>query len=385
MILCQQTGAFFTEDTRKHCGASGQCPKCGQIDSKQHRLEDCEFAQSIRDAFPSLMARWPTLPDSTKFFGLFSEPEDYRQWQKCLVDIPFPEIVRSPVREQQIVYTDGSCLFPSGEPLRVASYAAIRAQPDGSFDIVAQGLLPTGFHNAYRAEIFGLAVAVRTYMRVIVSLDRKGVVHTAQLLVEQLKHCGQVTLPHENADIWAYFVESLRGCDLNDGEMRWVKGHQDWRSGSITARVDAWFNHWADRVAGVPGHWLSRNNSMYRRLIMAHKDARTLANQVFRYHAAVALAFAGSCPPAAHGPIPPISEFCGFGDALHPGTVDIEVCHVYHQGFAASCCVGFLGFSGSPSPRVVSGVILILRGLKSFGVFCLTLCCCLLFTMGVSG
>ena len=191
LVLCQQTGAFFTEDARKHCGGSGQCPKCDQPDSKQHRLENCEFVRHVREAFPSLMTRWPTLPDSTKYFSLIPELEDYRQWQKCLMDIPFPEVVRSPVLDQQIVYTDGSCLFPRWEHLRVASYAAICARSDGSFDIVSQGLLPTGFHNAYRAEIFGLAVAVRTYTRVIVSLDCKGVVHTAQALVDQLKRCGQ--------------------------------------------------------------------------------------------------------------------------------------------------------------------------------------------------
>ncbi len=253
LVLCQQTGAFFTEDTRKHCGGSGQCPKCVQLDSKKHRLEECVFVQPIRDAFPSLMARWPTLPDSLKFFGLVSEPEDYRLWQKCLVDIPFPQILRSSVREQQFVYTDGSCLFPRWEHLRVASYAAIRANTDGAFDVISQGLLPTGFHNAYRADIFGLAVAVRTFMKVVVSLDCKGVVDTAKHLIEQ-KFVGCVTLPRENADLWAYFLESLEGCDLSECHVRWVRGRQSWTAGPLTSRVDAWFNHWADRVAA----WCAR-------------------------------------------------------------------------------------------------------------------------------
>ncbi len=104
---------------------------------------------------------------------------------------------------------------------------------------------------------------------------------------------------------------------------------------------------------------------MYRKLIKDHKDSRALANSIFRYHAAVALAFAGSSSPVAHGPLPSIPEFCGFGDALHLGTVDIEACHVYHQGFARK--------------------LLIPRGLKSFGVSFLIRCCCLLSTMGVSG
>ena len=333
LVLCQQTGAFFTEDTRKHCGGSGQCPKCEQLDSRQHRLEECVFVQPLRDAFPTLMAEWSTLPDSLKLFGLVSEPEDYRLWQKCLVDIPFPQILRSTVQEQQIVYTDGSCLFPRWEHLRVASYAAIRANTDGTFDVISQGLLPTGFHSAYRAEIFGLAVAVRTFTKVVVSLDCKGVVDTARLLIDQ-KLAGYVTLPRENADLWAYFLESLEGCALSECHVRWVRGHQSWTTGPLTSRVDAWFNHWADRIAGVPGHWLSRNVPMYRKLIKDHKDSRTLTNSLFRFHAAVALAFAGSSSPVPHGPLPPIPEFCGFGDALHLGTVDIEACHVYHQGFA---------------------------------------------------
>ena len=62
LVLCQQTGAFFTEDTRKHCGGSGQCPKCVQLDSKKHRLEECVFVQNIRDAVMPSRPLWPGGP-----------------------------------------------------------------------------------------------------------------------------------------------------------------------------------------------------------------------------------------------------------------------------------------------------------------------------------
>ena len=274
------------------------------------------------------------LSDPIRYFGLFPEPAEYRVWQRCLLDIPFPEIVRSPNQALHLVYTDGSCLFPRWEHLRVASYSAIFAKPDGSFEIIAQGLLPSGSHTAYRAEIFGMSVAFGSYTRVEVALDCKGVVDTATYLMEQLKAGKPVSLPRDNTDLWAYFLQSLQGCSIDECKVRWVKGHQSWHSGSPQQKADAWFNHWADKVAGVPAHWLSRNNPLYRRLIQAHRTLRSLASQVFRYQAAIAMAYAGSLVPVAQGPIQAVPEFLGFGEPSHPGTIEFEHCHVYHMGFA---------------------------------------------------
>lgn len=233
LVLCQQTGAFFTEDTRKHCGGTGICPKCGQQDSRKHRLEECPFCDPVRAAFPGLMAKWNTLSDPIRYFGLFPEPAEYRVWQRCLLDIPFPEIVRSPNQALHLVYTDGSCLFPRWEHLRVASYSAIFAKPDGSFEIIAQGLLPSGYHTAYRAEIFGMSVAFGTYTRVEVALDCKGVVDTATYLLEQLKSGKPVSLPRDNTDLWAYFLQSLQGCSIDECKVRLVHSKKRMRGSTI--------------------------------------------------------------------------------------------------------------------------------------------------------
>ena len=77
LVICQQTGAFFTEDTRRHCGGTGQCPKCHQPDSRNHRLEDCPQVLHVRNAFPSLLAQWGTLSEQVKYYGLIPEPPDY--------------------------------------------------------------------------------------------------------------------------------------------------------------------------------------------------------------------------------------------------------------------------------------------------------------------
>ena len=280
------------------------------------------------------MAQWDALSEQVKYYGLIPEPPDYRAWQKCLMDIPFPDVQRSSDSTLRSVYTDGSCLFPRWERLRVASFSAILAKPDGSFEVLGQGLLPTGCHTAYRAEIFGAAVAVRTFKKVVVTLDCKGVVDTCRYLQRLLIDHSRVVLPSDNTDLWAYLVEGLRGCDVASCAFRWVKGHQKWTNGNSLQRIDAWFNHWADRVASVPGHWLCRENPTFRRLILAHRRRRSLAAQVFRYHSCVAMAFASTSTSLPQGPTPVVDSLIGLGEPFSPNTVDVALCHVYHEGFA---------------------------------------------------
>lgn len=58
-------------------------------------------------------------------------------------------------------------------------------------------------------------------------------------------------LPSENTDLWAFFAEGAQCNCLQDVALRWVRGHVD-RGKCDEGKVDAWFNHWADQVAGSP-------------------------------------------------------------------------------------------------------------------------------------
>ena len=77
-----------------------------------------------------------------------------------------------------------------------------------------------------------MAVAFSSYPKVVVALDCKGVVDTATFLLEQIKWGNPVTLPRDNTDLWAYFMQCLQGCDIEECRVRWVKGHQSWLSGN---------------------------------------------------------------------------------------------------------------------------------------------------------
>lgn len=62
-------------------------------------------------------------------------------------------------------------------------------------------------------------------------------------------------------------MEGAQGTILQDVTLRWVRGRVGWRKCADGEKVDAWFNHWADKVAGSPLYWCSRHCELYRQLI----------------------------------------------------------------------------------------------------------------------
>ena len=72
------------------------------------------------------MRQWEELPEFTTAFGLFPEPEGWRDWQAWLDTFSLPHIHRCDSTDVQVFYTDGACLFPQHAAVRVASGAALR-------------------------------------------------------------------------------------------------------------------------------------------------------------------------------------------------------------------------------------------------------------------
>ena len=70
LLLNQQSGAFFTEDYRKHIpGSSTRCPLCGQADSRAHRLESCPHTDGLRQIYSSLFQSWDSLAPHENILG----------------------------------------------------------------------------------------------------------------------------------------------------------------------------------------------------------------------------------------------------------------------------------------------------------------------------
>ena len=334
MVLNQQVGSFFTEDYRHHCGGVTNCPLCGMQDSRAHRLEQCLSVAHIRQLFPDLMATWSTLPEHERYFGIFGEPASMRAWHARLDQIRWPSFVRHDSPEITMVYTDGSCLFPRWSHIRLAAYAAVVPQSDGGFVNLAHGLLPGSCHTAYRAEIMAACSAVHSFRRPIVTLDCKGVVDTGNSILRDLCQGVEPTLPSENTDLWAFFLEGARGTIFADARLRWVRGHMNWRTCVGPDKVDAWFNHWADRAANAPLFWCSRFCLPFRELIREFRALRQRATRIHLLHAKIGLHFSSVKSSSAPTEVIAVPQWYGYGVPQMCGFVDVHACGVCHLGFA---------------------------------------------------
>ena len=215
LILQQQVGAFFSGEYTKHIDAeASKCFHCGALDSRLHRLRWCPRTGPWRSLFPSLMRQWDELPEYLTAFGLVPEPDEWRRWQSTLDSLALPVIERSSCTETQVFYTDGACMYPRHQMVRVASGAALRAKADGTFEMAWCGVLPGACQSIFRAELLAVACAIGSATRPIVYTDSKSVYRVAAQIIDQLRSGVTPTLPQENKDLWAFFLTSLRGTDV---------------------------------------------------------------------------------------------------------------------------------------------------------------------------
>ena len=164
LILQQQVGAFFSGEYTKHIDAeASKCFHCGALDSRLHRLRWCPRIGPWRSLFPSLMRQWDELPEYLTAFGLVPEPDEWRRWQSTLDSLALPVIERSSCTETQVFYTDGACMYPRHQVVRVASGAALRAKADGTFEMAWCGVLPGACQSIFRAELLAVACAIGAY------------------------------------------------------------------------------------------------------------------------------------------------------------------------------------------------------------------------------
>ena len=305
LLRGQQTGAFYSGEYMKH--AVGQdhipCRFCNGPDSRTHRLRDCPKVHTWRCMFPRLQEQWDSLPEFTTIFGLWEEPRQLRAWQGLLDSVPFPVVDRQHVQVPAVLYSDGSCLNPGLGYLRLAASAVIQALPDGRFNVCWRGRVPLSHQTPFRSELLAGAVAFRAFNRVTLFSDCRAFVNIAQKLIEAKRQGKTVSPPRENLDLWAYFLEALDGLDVFNSQVQWIKGHVPYQSQSGLARVHAWFNHWADRVANATVLHVA-SHSLFQDLCASYRSSVALARDLASYQAGVGMIFAGEHEAPSPVPVP---------------------------------------------------------------------------------
>eukprot|EP00438_Fugacium_kawagutii_P016740 Skav228873 [mRNA] locus=scaffold2395:14920:17568:+ [translate_table: standard] len=250
LLTIQRIGAFFSGEHVKHFAPEAcHCPLCGQLDGRLHRADDCPHTRRLRAAYPKLEAAWATIPSHTRAYGIWEELSSLRPWQAEL-DSRVPSFPSRTLDSTQVVlYTDGSCLHPKTPQCRVASFAVVQALPDGGLGTILSGPLPGSHQTPYRAELFAVVTAFAAHSRPLVFSDCLGVVRRGRALLRAHQHGHPIHLPRTNTDLWTMFVQQLEQVDVTHADIHWIPGHQKWESCDGPARVHAWFNQWADKVA----------------------------------------------------------------------------------------------------------------------------------------
>eukprot|EP00438_Fugacium_kawagutii_P017634 Skav235508 [mRNA] locus=scaffold625:506698:513465:- [translate_table: standard] len=290
LLIPQRTGAFFSGEHVKHFAPeASHCPLCGQVDGRLHRTDTCPRALVLRAAYPALETVWDTLPEHTRAYGIWSELPSFRPWQAEL-DSRTPVIPpRSLDPDQVVLYTDGSCLHPKSPQCRIASFAVVQALPGGQLGTIRSGLLPGSHQTPYRAELYAVVLAFAAHSRPLVFSDCLGVVRRCRKLLQAKQQDAPLKLPSSNTDLWTMFCQQLDQVDLAYADIQWIPGHQTWQDCAGSARVHAWFNQWADRIAkqALQDH----RTQLYLAHLQAWQTRQPLISQLARFHAALAQMF----------------------------------------------------------------------------------------------
>ena len=352
LLRGQQTGAFFSGEYVKHFTQvhSIPCKFCGNSDSRIHRLRDCPKIEPWKALFPRLMDTWDALPMHTAMFGLWEEPRTLRAWQGLLDSVALPCVRRQTVDEPKVFYSDGACLNPSLGYLKLAAAAVILAEPGGTFQVEWRGPLPMACQSPF-AELLAGAVSLRLATKVWLYSDCKAFVSVARRIL-LCKRSGQpFQLPRENADLWAYFAESLDGLNANESEITWIKGHVKYQTCSGTSKVHAWFNHWADRTAHTTVLQWARH-PVFQDLCSEFRKKASLARDLSSFQAGVGMIFAGEHDAPSVRPPVVISEVTPLGLLSLVQIAQVPLPSVPVPAFCTQLLDWFRGLSFSPSVRV---------------------------------
>lgn len=332
-LLSQLTGVTYTRDCLAHVrGAeiSHSCPRCGELDSRLHRVRYCPFTEQLRRPFlQGLQDR--EIPDSAWAYGLWPELDSLRIWQVCLSDIAWPTTVRTSSPQYLVLFTDGSCLYPKVSELRLAAGAVICASSRGTFDVVWQGPLPTLAQSIFRAEVLALGVAVGSVQRATIFCDNLQAVRIAQRLLSLPPAHRAGAIPSDHRDVWFFFVMQATPLLVGCVDVKWTPSHRDWRSLSGPERHLAFFNAKVDLVAKSEVRQLA-GNPTFQTLVCHYEQRRFDVGRLADLHVAVAKFFGGLGEPAR--PLLDLADFhtSGVWRRLRLTDMGVQV----HAGFSVS-------------------------------------------------
>eukprot|EP00435_Cladocopium_sp_Y103_P020979 s325_g5.t1 len=246
------TGKHVTNDALVHYakGAkSDKCPLCNQKDGRYHRVWDCVANQAARDARPALFEWLSNQLDVVSAWGVLPLDLTWIDWRFAQYAQLRPIACPTSFSEQSVdVFTDGSAIGQGVCGLTVAAAAYVRC--DG-YRILASCAepLPGNDHSSYRAEIWGVLLALRDHRKVKIFTDCASVVDVMTTIFSALR-AQSSPIFHDHADLWNLVWSAMQERNEGDVLVFKVRAHQNPKS--ISDPVERWkatMNNKADKLA----------------------------------------------------------------------------------------------------------------------------------------
>lgn len=256
-----------------------KCPLCGERDNKYHRIFCCKEIKALRKQFSSAISFAKTKLACWNF-GIL--PLDIQPlFDKSSYAISFPDLAL-PTFSVEIarVFTDGSCFFGDNPMLAFGGAAAILVTNGYRYKVVETSILPGIFHTAFRAEIYGVELALRNHWKVHLYIDCQAVVNDLNKILDALR-CGTAIPEFEHDEFWGRIVWHLQRRGDGDISVTKVRSHQCWRF--MADGLDRWcamhsdtVDRWAKKVVQQTQPLFTKLHKMYAHWVTQTKNLKGL-------------------------------------------------------------------------------------------------------------
>eukprot|EP00435_Cladocopium_sp_Y103_P055583 s604_g18.t1 len=271
------TGKHVTNDALVHYSKGAKnnlCPFCKTKDGRLHRVFHCKHTQSHRDKYSEMMQWLHEQETIVAAWGLLPIELDWADW--CYGDSATIPAVVTPDRtsdDHHDVFTDGSSTGNTHTGFTVAAAAFVHCKGYKVLTTRAEPM-PGNDHSAYRAETWGVIMALSTFRFVHIYTDCSSVVCNLSAAISARKSgsCPRFT---DHEDLWGIVWRLVLDRETDAVIVTKVKAHQDVSAiCDPTLRWKAVMNDKADKLAKacIKRHWGLDLDAIVDRLSTRDKD-----------------------------------------------------------------------------------------------------------------
>ena len=206
---------------------SANCPLCGCLDSKWHRIFQCKALDPIRKKHIQVIKFAKRQPGCFQWFGFpcYQDPS----WQ-CIGQLPaMPASVQKPRPSDKLMYCfiDGSAFRQDIREFTLSGFSVVTADYlVNNHSCLVSGITPGWEHNSYRGEAYALCALLERVWKAEVFCDCQSVIDNYHC-IESACLDGLPCPPVEHFDIWFKIYQLLQCRPPRSVSINKIRAHVD--------------------------------------------------------------------------------------------------------------------------------------------------------------